>query len=107
VLQKCYKSVTRVLQECYKSVTRVLQECYKSVTRVLQELQESYNNSDSTVFARVAGVVIVIGVRGTVLGPVESNHTWGGSQGCYKSVTRVLRECYESVTRALQGCYKV
>jgi hypothetical protein len=32
VLQKCYKSVTRVLQECYRSVTGVLQQCYTSVT---------------------------------------------------------------------------
>jgi hypothetical protein len=41
MLEKCYKSVTRVLQECHESVTRVLQECQKSVTRVLQECYKS------------------------------------------------------------------
>jgi hypothetical protein len=38
VLQRLYKSVTRVLQECYNNgqAAVLAQECYKSVTRALQ-----------------------------------------------------------------------
>ena len=42
MLQKCYKSVTKVLQKCYKSVTKVshkfCQRCYKSVAKLFKSV---------------------------------------------------------------------
>jgi hypothetical protein len=119
VLQRCYKSVMRVSQRCNKGVTRLLQECYKSVTRASRALYQIHAVSSTgttsaernqkkraakneLAISKLRAITLIhtelmlfflqLGQAVEVLLPPEGHGVLQGNrEGCYKSVTRVLR----------------
>jgi hypothetical protein len=106
IKEELWRAVCRAVP--YMSGKRyVVQKWYKSITRVLQELtraeQERDKREDRRAREAWKGDLHTLGCWCGRCGRLDLNPR---SVRCNKSVTRVSKECYKSVTRVLQDCNK-